>query len=82
MNQDFLAYLQGAGQGFNKYAAGSKRYGGGRDAPNIGPSDPTGYVQRDLIVKQKRNAMLRRLQAGQSSRFMSPEYLNPSARSY
>lgn len=60
---------------FLKYAAGTKRYGGGRDAPNIGPSDPTGYRERDAMQKARRNALLRRMQKSQSGQIMSPEVL-------
>jgi hypothetical protein len=77
MDQDFLAYLQGAGQNFNKYAAGTRRYGGGRDVPNVGPSDPIGYAVRDRMNNAKRNAMLRRLKAQQKRRYMSSDNLAP-----
>ena len=42
----FLEYLQGAGQNFQPYAAGNKRYGAsGRSAPNIGPvADKQGTI--------------------------------------
>ena len=60
---------------FMKYAAGAKRYGGGRDAPNIGPSDPTGYAERDLKQKARRQAMLNRLQKTQQGNYMSPDVL-------
>lgn len=82
-NQDFLAYLQGRGQSFNNYAAGKRRYGSGlRDAPNIGPSDPIGYRERDATAAARRNAMLRRLKAAQQGKFMSSAYLSPDSRSY
>lgn len=76
-NAGFLDYMRGRGQGFNKYAAGKKRYGGGRDAPNIGPSDKLGYRERDANAKLQRNAMLRKMKAGQKGRFMSSDYLTP-----
>lgn len=60
--------------GFNKYAAGRKMYGGGRDAPNIGPVDKLGYKDRDAKARLKRNAVLRRMQASQSGNLMSPNY--------
>jgi hypothetical protein len=77
MNEDFLSYLRGAGQNFQNYAAGTRRYGGGRDVPNIGPSDKTGYKERDAAARRRRNAMLKRMQAGQAQRFMSSDYLTP-----
>ena len=61
--------------GFNAYAAGDKVYGGGRDFPTMGPVDPMGYRERDLKTKAKRNAMLRRLKAGNSKNFMSSSWL-------
>lgn len=61
------------GKQYLPYAAGDKIYGGGRDAPNIGPVDPTGYRQRDLKYQARRSAMLRRLQAVQSGNYMSPD---------
>jgi hypothetical protein len=77
---DFIAYLQGRGQSFSSYAAGPKRYGGGRSAPNVGPSDKSGYRERDRKAKSKREAMLRRLQAAQKGNFMSSAYLSPESR--
>jgi hypothetical protein len=51
---------------FNPYAAGDKRYGAGRIAPNIGPtSDPLGYITRDNKAKAKKMAIQRRLAAQQ-----------------
>jgi hypothetical protein len=81
---DFLAYLQGRGANFQPYGAGVKRYGAsGRTAPNIGPvADKQGYRERDLQTRAMRNAMLKRMKAKQSGRFMSPEFMNPQGRSY
>lgn len=55
------------GKQFLPYAAGDKIYGGGRDAPNIGPVDPTGHRERDLKYQARRSAMLRRLKALQGN---------------
>lgn len=74
-NADFMAYLQGRRQGFNPYAAGDKVYGGGRHAPNVGPSDKAGYRLRDQKAKQHRNAVLRRMQAKQQGKYASPAAL-------
>jgi hypothetical protein len=63
---------------FNKYAAGRKIYGGGRDAPNVGPvsgDGMVGYKQRDLKLKAKRAALLRMLKAKQSGNYMSADWL-------
>lgn len=46
--------------GYTPYAAGKKMYGGGRSAPNIGPSDPIGYRERDR-KKAVQEAAKRRL---------------------
>ena len=63
---------------FNKYAAGRKVYGGGRDAPNLGPVGPqgtVGYKERDLKLQARKNALLRKLKAQQSGNFMSADWL-------
>lgn len=60
---------------FNPYAAGSKVYGSGRSFPTMGPVDKMGYRERDAKVRARRNALLRRLQAGQAGKFMSADYL-------
>lgn len=80
-NEDFLSMLRRRqGTGLNPaqqvFSAGTKRYGGtGRNNPTMGPVDPTGYKERDAQATSKRNAMLRRLKAGQRKRFMSSDYL-------
>lgn len=61
------------GKQFLPYAAGDKIYGGGRDAPNIGPVDPSGYNERDLKYQARRDAILRRMKAMQTSNYMSPD---------
>lgn len=60
---------------YNPYAAGKKIYGGGRSNPTSGPVDKLGYRERDLATQARRNAILRRLQAMQSGRYMSANYL-------
>jgi hypothetical protein len=61
---------------YNAYAAGAKVYGiGGRGAPTVGPVDKTGYKKRDAEVRLKRNAMLRRLKAGNAGKYMSSDWL-------
>lgn len=77
-DQNFMKYLEGYGQSFNPYGAGPKTYGSGRSSPNLGKtSRPEGYEERDRKAKAMRNAMLRRLQAGQRGRYMSSDYLTP-----
>jgi hypothetical protein len=61
--------------GFTPYAAGNKIYGGGRSMPTIGPVDKSGYRERDAKAKARRNALLRRMKAGQQGRFMSSDWL-------
>jgi hypothetical protein len=55
---------------FNKYAAGRKIYGGGRDFPTNGKVDPTGYSERD-----RKNAVLRRMKALQKGKIYHPDVL-------
>lgn len=60
--------------GFNSYAAGVKRYGGGRRMPNIGPvsgQGKMGYSERDNQAKARKNAILRRLKGQASGNPMS-----------
>lgn len=71
-----MAAFQGKSYDFQSYAAGNKRYGfGTRTAPNIGPSDKLGYRERDARNKLKRNALLRRMKAGNTKNFMSQDWL-------
>lgn len=65
--------MQYQGKQFLPYAAGNKIYGGGRDAPNIGPVDPTGHKVRDLKYQARRSAMLRRLKALKKGDYMSAD---------
>lgn len=61
------------GQQFLPYAAGNKIYGGGRDAPNLGPVDAMGYRERDLKYQARRTVMMRRLEAMKNKNFASPD---------
>lgn len=64
----------GFGSQFNPYAAGNKRYGGGRSMPNIGPvsgQGQMGYAQRDNQAKARKEAILRRLQGQMSGNPMN-----------
>lgn len=65
--------MQYKGKQFLPYSAGDKIYGGGRDAPNIGPVDPTGHRERDLKYQARRTAMLRRLKAFKNKNYASPD---------
>lgn len=60
---------------YNPYAVGNKIYGGGRSFPTSGPVDPSGYRERDLQTKARRDAMLRRMRAQVSHNYMSSDYL-------
>lgn len=62
------------GGGMDPYAVGNKVYGGGRPMPNIGPVDPMGYAQRDLMAQARRNAILQRLKAGAQGDYASAAY--------
>lgn len=55
------------------FLVGNKTYGGGRSFPNIGPSDPTGYRERDLKHKARREAIERRLKALKNKNYMSSD---------
>lgn len=83
MDEELLRYLQGKRKQVsqNSYSAGQKRYGvSGRDAPNIGPSDPTGYRERDAKAQATRNAVLRKMKAQQKGRYASQDYQDPRAQ--
>ena len=61
---------------FNAYAAGKKIYGGGRTSPHIGGGlDKLGYREREARTKMKRNAVLRRMKAKNSGKFLSSDWL-------
>lgn len=52
--------MSAAGGGFNRFAAGTKTYGGGRKTPNLGAtSNRLGYAERDAKLKARNNALLR-----------------------
>ena len=61
-----------AGQ-YNPYAAGPKKYGGGRSNPTSGPVDPLGYKDRDAR-KRNQNAALRALKAQGMGAYGSADY--------
>lgn len=61
---------------FQPYAAGKKIYGGSRSSPHIGGGlDKQGYRERDLRHKTRRNALLRRMKAGNSGNYMNNDWL-------
>lgn len=72
-----MAFL-GKAYDYNAYAAGNKVYGGGRSFPNMGAVDKLGYRERDLATRARRNALLRRLKATNSGKFMSSDWLGGS----
>jgi len=63
------------GSGFNKYAAGAKRYGIGIVGPNTGMKlDKEGYEERGMKQRAKNAAMLKWVQGRKSSRmFAKPQ---------
>lgn len=67
-------YPRGKGES-NPYLVGNRIYGGSRSFPNLGPSDPLGYRERDLKDRARRFAMLRRMKAMQQGKYMSADYL-------
>lgn len=68
-------------QDFNKYAVGSKVYNGGSSAPNTRRLGATlGGAERNLETTARRNALLRRLQAGQKGNQMSANWLGGQPR--
>lgn len=81
VNPNPARYAVGAGSGFNKYAAGAKRYGpSGRRGPNIGTPDKSGYAERDAKIAARKTALLRRMQAEQSGNHASPDAIRPNVR--
>lgn len=63
---------------YNPYAAGSKRYGGGRSMPNIGPvsgQGQLGYDQRDNQASARKAAILKRLKAQKGGNPLNPKLL-------
>lgn len=69
-----MAYFSRPREHYNPYQVGNRIYGGGRSFPNIGPSDPLGYRERDLRATARRNAVLRRLKAKYSGKYGSADY--------
>jgi len=63
MNSNPNVFNNARSPGFNAFAAGDKKYGSGRPMPNIGPSDPLGYRERNLQIEARKNAIGRRLKA-------------------
>jgi hypothetical protein len=63
------------GAGFNKYAAGAKRYGIGVTGPNTGMKlDKEGYQERDTRQRAKNAAMLKWVQGKRGARmFAKPQ---------
>lgn len=61
--------------GFNKYTAGPKTYGLGQTAPQAGPMGPqgmTGYMERDLQARARKNAILQRMKVQQATGVPAP----------
>jgi len=61
---------------YTPYAAGYKMYGGGRSNPTSGPVDKAGYMERDLMNRTRRQAVLNRMRAAQAGQYNTPAYLN------
>jgi hypothetical protein len=69
-----MPYFSGKGES-NPYAVGNRIYGGTRSFPNLGPSDPMGYRERDLKTRAMRFAALRRMQQRLQGNYMSADNL-------
>jgi hypothetical protein len=82
-NNPFLQRLafgqsQAKPDAYNPLALGKKHYGSGRSMPNVGPisrQGQMGYAKRDQALAAQKEALLRKMQSGQSGNYMSPEYL-------
>lgn len=64
--------------GFDAYALGDKMYGAGRPMPNIGATSREGrkgYQARDNRLRARRDALLDRMQAGNTGKYGSAEWL-------
>jgi len=60
------------GAGFNKYAAGAKRYGIGVSGPNTGMKlDKEGYIERSTKQRAKNAAMLKWVKNKNNARLFS-----------
>jgi hypothetical protein len=57
------------------YSVGNRVYGGGRSFPTSGPVDRSGYKERDLTARARRDAVNRRLKAVQSGKYASADAL-------
>jgi hypothetical protein len=60
------------GAGFNKYAAGAKRYGFGIVGPNTGMKlDKAGYEERSATQRAKNAALLKWVQGKRGARYFA-----------
>lgn len=67
--------------GMNPFAAGRKQYGGGTTySPTMGQVDRSGYKDREMRNKAKRDAMLKYLQDRQSGSMASAAALKMGQR--
>lgn len=81
MNGKPQRYAIGAGNGFNKYAAGAKRYGAaGRSMPTVGPVSKAGYRERDARIAARKQALLKQMQAKAGGKYASPDAIRPRVR--
>lgn len=66
---------------FNPYAAGNKRYGGGRSMPTIGPvASPQGYAERDNRAQARKNAIMRRMKGSSTGNPMNSGVMGYTSR--
>jgi hypothetical protein len=68
-----MAYFSRETANVAPYSVGARVYGGNRAFPTMGPVDPTGYAERDLVSRARRNAILKRMQAQQAGNYASAD---------
>jgi hypothetical protein len=68
-----MAYFSRETANIAPYSVGNRVYGGNRSFPTMGPVDPTGYRERDLVTRARRNAILKRLKAQQAGNYASAD---------
>jgi hypothetical protein len=60
---------------FNPYAAGAKTYNAVSSSPNMGPVDKTGYAERDMKKKARKQALLQSMKKQAVGAYASPDVL-------
>lgn len=68
-----MAYFSRETANIIPYSVGNRVYGGGRAFPTMGPVDPSGYRERDLVSRARRDAISKRLKARQAGNYASAD---------